>query len=775
VAVDSVLVNINQLPVAVVSPPQSICFGDTATLTATGGVSYSWSPVGLTGPIINVNPNSSSAYTVTVTDANGCTANAQVNVTVNANPVVNIPTTFVCTGTFTTINAGNAGSTYLWSTGDTTQTIDVTAPGNYAVTVTNSFGCSSSDTVLVTPGGSITNNQSNISMCQGLTATLDAGNPGNSFLWSTGAVTQTITVSSSGQYAVTITNLNGCTATMVSTVQVNPLPSAAITINDACINQTIQFSDSSTISAGNISNWQWNFGDSTLSNVQNPTHNFVNAGTYNISLVVASAAGCMDSVSQSINVFPKPIVAFTGANACPGNAIQFQNSSSVSTGNINAYHWNFGDGTTSSVSMPTHTFTSAGNYQVALTVSSSGGCVDSLIQQVTIYPKPVAQFTAPAVCLNQQTNFNNQSTVNGNNINSWNWNFGNGTTSNIQSPAITYLSSGVYNVQLIVQTAYQCSDTIVKPITIHALPVADAGINQSVCLGNQVVLSASGGLTYHWTPIVSNSNVLTITPSTTQTYFVNVTDSNNCAATDSVVVTVLLPPVADAGVDKSICKGSSTTLTATGGGSYLWMPTSQTSSALAVSPLNNTMYSVVVTAPNGCTASDSVLVTVNPLPIASAGPDKSICNGQSTLIAASGGSSYVWTPTGDTTATITVSPTSNTTYIVSVTDNNGCLSKDTMVVNVLTPPVVNISDVYVCIGYNTTLDAGNAGSIFQWIPNGETTQSIQVSTAGNYGVIVTAPNGCTTYDDAIVTVSDSLINSAVNVAICSGQTTTLNA
>ena len=775
VAVDSVLVNINQLPVAVVSPPQSICFGDTATLTASGGVSYSWSPVGLTGSVINVNPNSSSVYTVLVTDNNGCTANAQVNVTVNSNPVVNIPTTFVCTGTFTTLNAGNAGSSYLWSTGDTTQTIDVTAPGNYAVTVINSFGCSSTDTVLVTPGGSITNNQANISMCQGLTATLDAGNPGNSFLWSTGAVTQTITVSSSGQYAVTITNLNGCTATLISTVQVNPLPSAAITINDACINQAIQFFDSSSISAGNISNWQWSFGDSALSNVQNPTHNFANAGTYNISLVVTSAAGCMDSISQSITIFPKPVVAFSGVNACPGSAIQFQNSSSVSTGSINAYHWNFGDGTTSSVLTPTHTYTSSGNYQVALTVNSSGGCVDSLIQQVTIYPKPVAQFTAPAVCLNQQTNFNNQSTVNGNNINAWSWNFGNGNVSNVQSPAITYMSPGVYNVQLIVQTAYLCSDTIVKPITIHALPIADAGVNQSVCLGNQVVLTASGGSTYNWTPVVSNSNVLTITPLTTQAYFVHVTDSNNCAATDSVVVTVLLPPIADAGVDKSICKGSSTTLTATGGGSYIWMPTSQTSSAVTVSPANNTMYAVVVTAPNGCTATDSVLVTVNPLPMASAGPNRNICENQVISFSASGGVSYLWYPTGDTTATIMVNPATTSAYIVEVTDINGCKAMDTMIVTVFPRPIVNLTDTFVCIGYNATLDAGNAGSIFQWIPNGETTQTIQVSTAGSYGVIVTAPNGCTTYDDAIVTVSDSLINSAVNVAICSGQTTTLNA
>ncbi|HNC34653.1 MAG TPA: PKD domain-containing protein, partial [Bacteroidia bacterium] len=660
-------------------------------------------------------------------------------------------------------------------TGDTTQTIDVTAPGNYAVTVINSFGCSSTDTVLVTPGGSITNNQANISMCQGLTATLDAGNPGNSFLWSTGAVTQTITVSSSGQYAVTITNLNGCTATLISTVQVNPLPSAAITINDACINQAIQFFDSSSISAGNISNWQWSFGDSALSNVQNPTHNFANAGTYNISLVVTSAAGCMDSISQSITIFPKPVVAFSGVNACPGSAIQFQNISSVATGSINAYHWNFGDGTTSSVLTPTHTYTSSGNYQVALTVNSSGGCVDSLIQQVTIYPKPVAQFTAPAVCLNQQTNFNNQSTVNGNNINAWSWNFGNGNVSNVQSPAITYMSPGVYNVQLIVQTAYLCSDTIVKPITIHALPIADAGVNQSVCLGNQVVLTASGGSTYNWTPVVSNSNVLTITPLTTQAYYVHVTDSNNCAATDSVVVTVLLPPVADAGVDKSICKGSSTTLTATGGGSYIWMPTSQTSSAVTVSPANNTMYAVVVTAPNGCTATDSVLVTVNPLPMASAGPNRNICENQVISFSASGGVSYLWYPTGDTTATIMVNPATTSAYIVEVTDINGCKAMDTMIVTVFPRPIVNLTDTFVCIGYNATLDAGNAGSIFQWIPNGETTQTIQVSTAGSYGVIVTAPNGCTTYDDAIVTVSDSLINSAVNVAICSGQTTTLNA
>ncbi len=775
-ATDTVMVNVNPLPVAVISPNQMICQGQSATLTASGGTSYSWSPTGNSTSTITVNPTSTTTYSVTVTDANGCSAVTSSVVTVNPNPVLNIPATFVCPGTFTTLDAGNIGSTYQWSTGAITQSIDVTTPGNYTVTVTNAYGCTASQTVQVTPGDTITNTNTNVELCQGQTTVLDAGNPGNTYLWSTGATTQTILAAAAGQYTVTITNIHGCTAALVTNVIVNPLPQAAFTPQDICINHSAGFIDASSISSGNITSWQWNFGDGNTSLQQNPSHNFAAPGTYQISLVATSAAGCSDSVAQAITVYPLPVVNFTAANACAGSAIAFTNTSTVNAGAISSYTWNFDDGDTSSLTSPTHSYSLDGNYTVTLIANSSGGCVDSIRKPVTVYPLPVADFAVQPVCLGQQTSFSDLSAVSGNNINSWNWNFGNATSSNAQNPTMQYAQSGNYVAQLIIQTAYGCSDTIQKPVTVYALPVADAGINQNTCLGEPVTLTATGGNQYQWSPVSGNSSSITFTPQSSVTCYVTVTDTNNCVAHDSVRVNVLPLPVADAGSNQTICQGSNVSLQASGGVSYVWSPGSQTTASITVSPAISTWYFVTVTGANGCTATDSVLVTVNPLPIVQSTPDISICSGMTVALQASGGSNYTWYPTGDTTAIIYVTPQTNTQYLVEVTDLNGCKSNDTIMVNVMPSPVVSLSNTFVCMGYSATLDAGYPGSTYQWTPYGEVTQSIQVSTAGTYGVIVTTANGCTGYGEATVTVGgDSIVNNSTNVMLCDGQSTVLDA
>jgi gliding motility-associated-like protein len=775
-AIDSMVVHVNPLPNIVLSPDQSICEGASANLTASGGVSYFWTPLGSSSSNVTVSPNVSTTYGVSVTDANGCTSNGFVNVMVHTNPVVNIPSTFVCPGTTTTLNAGNSGATYQWSTGEATSSILVSAPGNYTVTVTNNYGCSSSQTVQVVPGGSITNNNANQSICQGETVTLDAGNPGNSYLWSNGSTNQTIVVSVAGQYAVTITNSNGCSATLTTTLNVNPLPQAAFTPTDVCLNQSVNFNDISTITSGNIIQWQWSFGDGNVSQQQNPVHNFSNPGSYSANLIVWSNAGCVDTVYKTIQVFPPPQVDFTTANGCLGTSILFNNLSTTSAGNITSYNWSFGDGANASSISPSHVFSYSGTFDVILTVSSSGGCVDSMMHTVAVYPLPVADFSSAPVCLNQPSVFINNSNVSGNTINQWNWDFGNGTLSQVQNPSVYYATAGMYQVQLIVKTSNNCTDTISKPVVVHALPNADAGNPQSVCLGNQVTLNASGGNVFQWTPVQANSASVTITPTVSQTYYVVVTDSNQCSNSDSVLITVLQPPVADAGVNQQTCLGNSVVLQATGGSSYFWSPTSQTSSSISVAPLSSTMFYVTVTAPNGCSAMDSVWVKINPLPTALAGPDQNLCSGLTTMISASGGVSYSWYPTGDTTAIIYVNPSTTTHYVVEVTDSNGCSAKDTIMVNVLSSPTVVLNNAFICQGYNTTLNAGNAGATYLWMPNGETSQTIQVSAAGTYGVVVTAPNGCTAFDDAMITVGgDSIINSSVNTVICSGQTAQLNA
>ncbi|MBK7968083.1 MAG: PKD domain-containing protein [Bacteroidetes bacterium] len=774
-ATATVNVNVNPLPVINVSPSQSTCLGQSVTLTATGGVSYNWSPSGNTTGTITVSPGSSTTYAVTGTNANGCSATNFVSVTVNPLPNVNLSNLFICAGISSSLNAGNPGSTYLWSNGQTTQSIPVSSPGVYSVTVTNQYGCTGGDSSVVSQGGTIVNNLTNVAFCAGGSAVLDAGNPGNSFLWSNGSTSQTITVSAAGAYSVTITDANGCSGTLSTTVNVNPLPDAQFTPNDVCINEPMQFMDVSTIGSGSITGWSWSFGDGNVSQQQNPSHFYPSSGAFAVTLVVTSNMGCVDSLIKTFNVFPLPAANFTFLNSCEGSAVNFTNTSTTSVGNITGWQWSFGDGTTASQQHPSHVFGTPGIYPVDLLITTAGGCVDSIQKQITISPLPVASFTAGQSCKGSPVAFNSTSGVPGGVLSSWFWDFGNGTTSTLQNPSAVYNNSGTYNVSLIVTSSNGCNDTISQPVLINPLPVADAGSPQILCRGTSATLNATGGVSYLWSN-GSATQSTSVTPVVNSTYQVTVTDVNGCTSTDSVRVYINNLPNVFAGPDKTICAGTPVTLNVTGALINVWMPGNITGNSVSVSPLQTTTYIVTGTSSNGCINTDTVTVNVNPLPLANAGPDQMICEGTTATITATGGVSYQWTPTGASTASIYVNPLMPTVYAVQVTDANGCKAWDSVSVGINPTPIADLSPAFICIGTTTILDAENPGSSYLWSPNGETTQTILVSDSGYYDVIIISPNGCIGYAGTTVTVGgNGLSANPTNVQICDGETTVLSA
>ena len=776
-SVDTVAVNVNQLPTPTVSPDQSICAGDSVTLTAGGGLSYNWNPTGNISSTITVSPGHSTTYAVDVIDTNGCQATAFVNVTVHQKPNVNLPpAVFTCAGTNTVLDAGNSGTSYLWSNGATTQTISINQQGTFTVTVTNQYGCSSQSSTQVSVGGQVVNNNTTVSLCNGQTTTLNAGYPGSAYLWNNGSTSQTITVGNAGNYVVTITDANGCSGTVANTVAVNQLPNADFTPNNVCINDPMLFHDISTINNGNIVSWSWNFGDGNVSQQQNPQHVYQSTGTWTVTLTVTSNNGCIDTVSKNFSVFPLPVAQFNATNSCEQQAIQFTDHSNVGIGNITGWNWNFGDGTSSSQQNPSHNYQAPGIYYVTLNVTTAGGCTDSLRKQVIIYSKPDANFNSTTVCLNNPTSFTNTSTINNGTITNWFWNFGNGVTSSVQNPSPVYASPGTFNVSLIVTTSNGCTDTIVQPVTVKAIPNADAGTSFTVCRNTPVTLNATGGVIYGWNPGGGNTSSITVNPAATTTYTVTVTGANGCTATDTVKITLKNLPNANAGPDKQICLGGSVSLTASGGTSYAWNPGGMNTSTVNVTPAITTQYTVTVTGANGCSKNDTVQVKVNPLPTANAGPDQTICEGSTVALTASGGSSYSWQNNGATTATIYVNPSVPASYIVNVTDSNGCQNKDTVNISTNPSPVVNLAPAFFCAGYSTVLDAGAIGVQYEWQPTGETTQSIHVSDAGTYSVLVTNSYGCLGLGTTTVTEGGTGISAIpVNVLLCQGNSTTLNA
>ena len=266
------------------------------------------------------------------------------------------------------------------------------------------------------------------------------------------------------------------------------------------------------------------------------------------------------------------------------------------------------------------------------------------------------------------------------------------------------------------------------------------------CLGGSSQLRASGGTTYSWAPAtgLSNSSVPdpVASPTATTTYTVTITNEWGCSGNEQVTVTVHQPPVADAGSNQTICGGESAQLQATGGTGYSWMPSGSLYDPNIFNPLatpvETTTYTVTVTDDNGCSSTDQVTVTVNPLPTVNAGADKTICAGQGTTLTVTGNAdSYLWS-TGETNTTISVNPASTTTYTVTGTATNGCTAVDDVVVNVNPLPIkyhVTVTDNgEFCAGdpgVETGLQNSQAGIIYElYRTDNNTTIQAQTSPGG---------------------------------------------
>ena len=318
-----------------------------------------------------------------------------------------------------------------------------------------------------------------------------------------------------------------------------------------------------------------------------------------------------------------------------------------------------------------------------------------------------------------------------------------------------------------------CESTDQVTVFINASVNADAGEDVIICLGSSTILTATGGSSYQWNTGETTQSI-EVSPEMTTTYSVEVFNAaENNSDIDEVEVVVNDIPTANAGDDAEICQGSTVTLAAEGGSSYQWN-TGETTQSIEVSPDSTTTYSVEVFN-NGCSDTDEVVVFVNDVPTANAGDDVVLNEGESTLLTATGGDSYLWS-TGATTSSITVSPDSDTTYTVTVT-LNGCESTDQ--VTVFINASVNADageDVIICLGSSTILTA-TGGSSYQW-NTGETTQSIEVSPemTTTYSVeVFNAAENNSDIDEVEVVVNDiPTANAGDDTEICQGSNGDLN-
>ncbi|RYD52904.1 MAG: T9SS type A sorting domain-containing protein [Sphingobacteriales bacterium] len=652
------------------------------------------------------------------------------------NPVVALGNdTTICSGSGINLNAGNAGSTYLWSTGATTQSIDATTTGTYSVQVTNATGCSGRDTIVVNVSPLPTVNLGNdTAFCSGNTVTLNAGNPNNAYLWSTGATTQTLTASTSGIYSVRVTSPFGCIGRDTVVVTVNPLPVVNLGPDTAiCSGNTV------TLNAGNPNNaYLWSTGATTQ------TISVSTAGTYSVR--VTNTNGCIGRDTLVLTVNPTPVVNLGADTAiCNGSAV------TLNAGNAGAsYLWSTG-ATTQTISA-----TAAGTYSVRVTNTS--GCIGRDTIVVSINPRPTVNLgNDTSICSGNTVTLNA-----GNAGASYLWSTG------ATTQTISVTTAGTYNVRVTNATGCIGRDTLVLIVT--PTPVVNLGADTAFCAGNSVTLNAgNAGASYLWS---TGATTQTITASTSGTYNVRVTNTSGCIGRDTIVVTVNARPTVNLGNDTTICSGNSVTLNAgNANASYLWS-TGATTQTITASTSGS--YSVRVTNATGCIGRDTVVLTVNPTPVVNLGADTAICAGSSvTLNAGNAGASYLWS-TGATTRTITASTSGS--YSVRVTNTSGCIGRDTVVLTVTPQPTVSLgADTAVCIGSNITLDAGNAGALYLW-STGATTQTITVSTAGTYSVRVTNTTGCIGRDTIAITIAPlPTVRLGNDTTVCAGIGVVLNA
>lgn len=372
----TVPVTVNPIPVVSVNDA-AICPGNSATLTANGATTYSWSTGSAANPLI-VSPVVNTSYTVTGTTA-GCSATAVANVAITPLPILTVNSTVICEGQSATLNAAG-GSTYTWSTGQTGSSITVSPATTTSYTVSdNTAGCSGSASGTVTVNSVPVVTVNAVTICEGQSASLTAAGA-NTYLWSTGSATNPLTVSpaTTTPYTVTGSTAAGCTGTAMTTVTVNPLP--VITVNSTSICEGL----SSTLTASGGNSYVWSNGAVTASITVSPTT------TTPYTVTGTSAAGCSAAVIGTVTIFKKPGAQFSTS---PNPARMFNpviNFNNQSSADVNYWFWSFGDGDSldDNSTNPTHTYPGdTGSYNAVLIVHNAGFCYDTINHLVLIGPE----------------------------------------------------------------------------------------------------------------------------------------------------------------------------------------------------------------------------------------------------------------------------------------------------------------------------------------------------------------------------------------------------
>lgn len=668
---DTIVVGLDTLPIPNLGPNYLICPGTPTTLDPGPGYpGYLWSN-GTNNQTLTV--NTPGIYSVTVTNTNGCSGSDDITIGSFPQPTVNLgPNRNLCVGASTTLNAGPGFVSYQWFPSGSTQSITVSSPGTYMVTVTDANGCEDMDTIVVNqviPAAFDLGNDT--TLCPGTSISYTAPSGFSSYLWSTGAATPTASINTPGTVRITVTDPGGCS--IVDSIQVIAAPAATPNLGpdiDLCPGST------TNLNAGpGFLNYAWsNGGSGQIVTVGSP-------GPYRVT--VTNGFGCIGRDTILVNGLTGAVVNLgPDQNLCDGN------SATLNAGNGFAnYVWSNG-ANTSTISVGV-----GGQYSV--TVTNSAGCSDRDTINLTLNPSPVVDLgNDTTLCFGGNIVLDA-----GNPGSTYSWSTG------ASSQTLNVTLASTYFVT--VTNSFNCStlDNIVvgisPPINVNL------GADTTICDSSILLMDAGAGmLVYQWSgPNGFSSPDQIVLISDQGTYTVTVTDPFGCTGTDDRVITVSsLIPDTFLGSDTLGCDGVPILLDA---GSqflyYTWQDGSQDQYYLAG---QTGTYTVIAEDPQGCRFTDDVLVTMETPPNLVVQSPGYICpNTTEVLDAGNQFSSYLWS-TGETTPTITISQAG--TYSVTVTYNACVLSTDLIVSddcsgrlfipNVFTPNNDLVNDEFTLVG-----------------------------------------------------------------------------
>lgn len=520
------------------------CFGmntGTASAFVSGGApaySYVWYPSGGTGATAT-RLAGGKTYTVIVTDAIGCIGNGTATVIQppSAVAITTSKTDVSCfggaDGTASAIGSGGiAPYVYYWyGTGASTATASGLSAGSYSVTVADYNGCYVMTSFQLYQSADITvNGTSQAASCSknngSATAIASGGTGILTYVWyPSGGNASVASNLMAGSYTVFVRDAKNCQKQLA--INVASLP-AVLTSDfnstDICFNKPTVFNNlSSTASSGtSITGSEWNFGDgSPVDNSINPTHTYATPGVFNVSLKTTSSQGCDATKTKQVTVYSIPLASFSSKNACSDSVVTFKDLSTSTSGNINKWYWNFGDGSpVDTIQNPLHLYSKPNTYNLTLMVATDNGCADTVINPLTVSPTPFVDFDVKEEtgCSSNCTIFKDLTTLqDGVTISSRTWDFGDGSLNeNTDSVRHCFSKSGVHSISLTNITSLGCAatKTIIKnielgPILTFFVPNAFtpgrsiglndnfSGVGTNICKYEMWIFDRWGNLIFH--------------------------------------------------------------------------------------------------------------------------------------------------------------------------------------------------------------------------------------------------------------------------------------